>query len=136
MVTDNNGIVLEGDGLDLSCIGLILKAPEVNRIDTNTAMLMGHNAVRHRVMGDVARVSTAAKLKAMQSVIEDGMRDDVSSMSMGLVCAPGVFAKIDEVVALTKTAAARGGIYNTRLRDEGNFRIGLVDTMKEALNIG
>ncbi|KAB1128562.1 amidohydrolase family protein, partial [Escherichia coli] len=100
VVIGNDGIVLEGDGPDLDRIGPTLKALEANRIGTNVAMLVGHNAVRHRVMGDVARVPTAAELKAMQGVREDGMRDGAFGMSTGLVYTPGVFAKTDEVVAL------------------------------------
>ncbi|MDF6753459.1 D-aminoacylase, partial [Escherichia coli] len=100
------------------------------------AMLVGHNAVRHSVMGDVARVPTAEELKAMQGVMEDGMRDGAFGMSTGLVYTPGVFAKTDEVAALAKTVAAHGGIYDTHLRDEGNFRTGLVNAVKEALDIG
>ncbi|KHL06425.1 UNVERIFIED_CONTAM: amidohydrolase, partial [Mumia flava] len=136
VVIGNDGIVLEGDGPDLDRIGPTLKALEANRIGTNVAMLVGHNAVRHRVMGDVARVPTAEELKAMQGVMEDGMRDGAFGMSTGLVYTPGVFAKTDEVVALAKTVAARGGIYDTHLRDEGNFRTGLVNAVKEALDIG
>jgi len=136
VVIGNDGIVLEADGPDLDRIGPTLKALEANRIGTNVAMLVGHNAVRHRVMGDVDRAPTADELKAMQSLMEDGMRDGAFGMSTGLVYTPGVFAKTDEVVALAKTVAARGGIYDTHLRDEGNFRTGLVNAVKEALDIG
>lgn len=55
VVIGNDGIVLEADGPDLDRIGPTLKALDANRIGTNVAMLVGHNAVRHRVMGDVAR---------------------------------------------------------------------------------
>ncbi|MEF9482611.1 amidohydrolase family protein [Ralstonia sp. 1B3] len=87
VVIGNDGIVLEGDGPDLDRIGPTLKALDANRIGTNVAMLVGHNAVRHRVMGDVARAPTADELKAMQTLMEDGMRDGAFGMSTGLVYA-------------------------------------------------
>ncbi|MFG3757265.1 hypothetical protein ACGE32_33510, partial [Klebsiella pneumoniae] len=83
VVIGNDGIVLEADGPDLDRIGPTLKALEANRIGTNVAMLVGHNAVRHRVMGDVDRAPTADELKAMQGLMEDGMRDGAFGMSTG-----------------------------------------------------
>ena len=40
-------------------------------------------------------------------------------MSTGLIYLPGVFAKTDELVALSKTVAAHGGIYASHMRSEG-----------------
>src|SRR4029453_19114732 len=50
--------------------------------------------------------------------------------------APQSFAKTDEVVALAKEAARRGGVYDTHQRDEGSYSIGLMNSVKEVLQIG
>src|SRR6185436_5475371 len=42
----------------------------------------------------------------------------------------------DEVVALAREAAIRGGIYDTHQRDESSYGIGLLDSTREAIDIG
>ncbi len=42
----------------------------------------------------------------------------------------------DEVIALAKTVAQNNGIYDTHLRDESTFTIGLVPAILEAIDIG
>jgi N-acyl-D-aspartate/D-glutamate deacylase len=136
VVIGNDGIVLETDGPDMDRIGATLGRLESLGLGTNVAMLVGHNAVRHRVMGSVDRAPTAQELDAMKQLVDQGMREGALGLSTGLVYTPGVFAKTDEVVELAKVAAARGGIYDTHMRDEGNFRTGLIASVKETLAIG
>lgn len=136
VVIGNDGVVLETDGADLDRIGSTLNTLEKNGIGTNVAMLIGHNAVRHRVMGDVDRVPTAVELGHMKALMHVGMLEGAYGMSTGLVYTPGVFAKTDEVVALAKVVADEGGIYDTHMRDEGNFKTGLLNSVDETLQIG
>src|SRR5262249_42464108 len=56
--------------------------------------------------------------------------------STGLFYAPQSFARTDEVVALAREAAIRGGIYDTHQRDESSYGIGLLDSTREAIDIG
>ncbi len=136
VVIGNDGIVLETDGADLDRIGSTLDALAQNGIGTNVAMLIGHNAVRHRVMGDVDRAPTEVELEQMKELMRVGMQEGAYGLSTGLVYTPGVFAKTDEVVALAKVVAERGGVYDTHMRDEGNFRTGLLNAVEETLQIG
>ena len=47
-----------------------------------------------------------------------------------------VSPKTDEVIALAKEAAKRGGIYDTHTRDYGSFTVGYANSYKEALDVG
>lgn len=99
----------------------------------NVAYLVGHNAIRERVMGLANRAPTAAELTRMQALVEEGMRDGAFGISTGLRYIPGFYSRTDEVIALSKVAAARGGIYTSHLREEG---LGLFDGVGEAIRIG
>ena len=57
-------------------------------------------------------------------------------MSTGLYYAPGSFAKTEEVIELARAAAERGGIYDTHMRDEDSYSIGLLDSIQETIRIG
>ena len=51
----------------------------------------------------------------------------------GLYYAPGSFASTGEVVELAKVAASYGGIYDTHMRDESSYNVGLVGAVEEAI---
>jgi N-acyl-D-amino-acid deacylase len=57
-------------------------------------------------------------------------------LSTGLFYAPQSFAKTEEVAALAREAGARGGLYDSHLRDESSYSIGLAAAVEEALSIG
>jgi N-acyl-D-amino-acid deacylase len=99
----------------------------------NVAYLVGHNAVRREVMGTVSRAPSADELRRMESMVSDAMDNGAFGLSTGLRYVPGYYARTDEVVALAKVAAAKGGIYTSHLREEG---LGIFDGVGEALEIG
>ena len=57
-------------------------------------------------------------------------------LSTGLFYAPQSFAATDEVVALAREAGARGGIYDSHIRDKSCYSIGLAAAVDEAIAIG
>jgi dihydroorotase/N-acyl-D-amino-acid deacylase len=66
-------------------------------------------------------------------MVGDAMREGAFGLSTGLFYLPGTFAKLDEVVALSRVAASYGGIYTSHLREEG---LGLLRGVGEAIEIG
>src|SRR3546814_1428963 len=69
-------------------------------------------------------------------LVDKAMCDGALGLSTGLFYAPQSFAKRGEVVALAKAAAAKGGIYDSPLRDESSYTIGLTAAVDDALSIG
>jgi len=110
-----------------------MEAREKQGIGGNVAYLVGHNSIKQRVMGTVSRAPTAAELDSMKALVAEGMRDGAFGISTGLRYLPGNFSKIDEVIELSKVAAASGGIYTSHLREEG---LGLFEGVGEAITIG
>ncbi len=114
-------------------LGPYLDSAEVLGVGMNVAFLAGHNSIRREVIGLDDRAPTAAELEAMKAHVAEAMDDGAFGLSTGLRYIPGAFSDIDEVVALSEVAAARGGIYTSHLRDEGRE---LMEGVGEALEIG
>ncbi|UTW53978.1 amidohydrolase family protein [Kordiimonas sp. SCSIO 12610] len=109
---------------------------EARGMGTNLAILVGHGAIRRAVMGDDDRAPKDAELAAMKAMIKQAMEEGALGLSTGLYYAPGSFAETDEVIELAKVAANYGGIYESHIRDESTYSIGLLGAVKETLKIG
>lgn len=102
----------------------------------NFASYVGLGAVRQKVIGAADRAPSAAELARMNALVSDAMCAGALGLSTGLFYAPQSFAKRDEVVSLARSAAQRGGIYDSHIRDESSYTIGLAGAIDEALDIG
>lgn len=105
-------------------------------IGTNVALYIGHGAVRRAVMGRVNRVPSNDELKQMKQLVENAMQAGALGLSTGLYYVPGNYATTDEVVALAKVAAKYNGVYDSHIRDESSYSIGLLDAVQEVITIG
>ena len=103
---------------------------------TNIAAYVGLGPVRSRVLGQDARAPDAGELVRMRTLVADAMCEGAFGLSAGLFYAPQSFASIEEVVALAREAAVRGGVYDTHQRDESSYSLGLMGSVEEALEIG
>jgi N-acyl-D-aspartate/D-glutamate deacylase len=105
-------------------------------IGTNAALFIGEGSVRQKVMGMSSAPPTPAQLDSMRALVARGMEAGALGMSTGLYYAPGSYASTDEVIALARVAARDHGIYDTHLRDESSYTIGLLGAVREAIRIG
>ena len=116
--------------------GGVSSAKSERETGINFASYVGFGDVRRRVIGEADRAPTVRELTQMASLVTDAMCQGALGLSTGLFYAPQSFAKSDEVVTLARAAAAKGGIYDTHLRDESSYTIGLHKAIEEALRIG
>ncbi len=107
-----------------------------NEIGTNVVQLVGHGTIRKEVMGNSDELATEQDIVKMQNLIQQEMDAGAFGISTGLFYAPGSYSNTDEVIALAKTVAKNNGIYDTHLRDESSFTIGLIPAIEEAIEIG
>ncbi len=105
-------------------------------IGTNAVPMVGFGAVRSRVMGQAARAPDARELGAMKALVASAMCEGATGFSTGLFYVPQSFSRTEEVIALAREAAIRGGIYDTHQRDESSYSIGLMGSLREAIRIG
>ncbi len=101
----------------------------------NFATYVGFGAIRSAIVGNGDRAPTETELARMESLVAQAMCQGALGLSTGLFYAPQSFAKRDEVVALARVAAARGGIYDSHIRDEASYTIGLMGAVDETLAI-
>ncbi|QYH39369.1 D-aminoacylase [Algoriphagus sp. NBT04N3] len=98
----------------------------------NLAYLIGHNTIRREVMGNVDQAPTLSQMDSMKNYVEMAMKEGAFGISTGLKYLPGTFAKVDEIISLSKVASSYQGIYTSHLREEG---LGLIDAVQEAILI-
>jgi len=108
---------------------------EKQGMGVNVGLVVGHGTIRKLAMGMDDSVPDTNTLKKMETFTAKAMEEGALGLSTGLFYAPGSYAKTDEVIALAKIAAQYGGIYDTHLRDESSYNIGLVEAVKEAITI-
>ena len=105
-------------------------------IGTNGALFVGHGSVRQAVLGSSDAAPSEEQLTRMRGLVSDAMRAGAVGLSSGLYYAPGSFATTEEVIALAAVAGQAGGIYDTHMRDESSYTIGLLGSIRESIRIG
>ncbi|MEO1044068.1 MAG: amidohydrolase family protein [Pseudomonadota bacterium] len=103
---------------------------------TNMAFMVGFGPVRRELLAETNRAPTPDELAQMQGFVARGMCEGAVGFSTGLYYTPQNFAQTDEVVALASVAGGLGGIYDSHIRDESSYNIGLHAAVEEALHIG
>ena len=104
-------------------------------IGVNVAQLVPHGAVRRAVLGMQAREATPEELDRMRGLVRQGMEEGAFGLSSGLYYSPGSYAPTGEVVALARVTADFGGVYQSHIRDESDYTIGVVAAVDEVIEI-
>jgi N-acyl-D-amino-acid deacylase len=122
---------------------------EQNRIGPNTMLLVGHGAVRSRVMGqDTRRPATPAEVTAMRALVRQALEGGAVGLSAGLEYEPGRWSTTNELVELARELPAFAGVYISHERSEGSDPLWyvpsqdgpgpptLLDAVRETIEIG
>ncbi|MDB4876671.1 MAG: N-acyl-D-amino-acid deacylase [Gemmatimonadetes bacterium] len=129
-------VITNNDGGGPVNIGAQLAEWTNNGIGTNAAVYIGQGSVRGAVLGMSDGAPTAAQLDSMRAIVARGMDQGAIGMSTGLYYAPGSYAPTEEVIALAKVAAGKNGIYDSHIRDESSYTVGLIGAINEVIRIG
>jgi len=105
-------------------------------IGTNVVQLIGHHEILKAVIGNSDVEPSAEDIVKMQELLQKEMDAGAFGMSTGLYYAPGSYTSTEEIIALAKIVAKNDGIYDTHLRDENAYNIGLIPAIEEAIEIG
>lgn len=84
----------------------------------NVAALVGHSALRLKVMDDITRKASESEIEAMRALAEEAMDEGACGFSTGLFYPTNAAADADEVGRIAARFAELGGIYATHMRDE------------------
>src|SRR5205823_8277821 len=129
-------VITGNDGGSVINVGDTLRKWDEQGIGTNGVLLAGFGTIRGRVLGQSDAQPTAEQLEQEKALVARAMDEGAFGMSTGLYYAPQSYAKTEEVIELSKVAAARGGVYDTHMRDENSYSIGLLGAIKETIRIG
>jgi N-acyl-D-amino-acid deacylase len=124
------------DGDSPADTGATLATWEQQGIGTNAVLFIGQGTVRHEVMGMSDAAPTQEQIEKMKALVDKAMRDGAIGISTGLYYAPGSYSSTEEVIELSRVAAQYGGIYDTHMRDESSYTIGLLGSVRETIRIG
>lgn len=129
-------VITGNDGDGPVKVAELLEKWEQQGIGINAGLLVGHGTIRREVMGSGDAEPSNDQLLQMKKLVSQAMSEGAFGMSTGLFYAPGSFAKTEEVIELAKSVAEKGGIYDTHMRDEGSYSIGLLGSVRETIRIG
>ena len=124
------------DGGGPSDTKLTLDELNKNGIGTNTALFVGQGNVRQSVMQMRDDAPTDGEMEQMKALVAKAMSEGALGLSTGLYYAPGSYSSTEEVAELAKMVAPYDGIYESHIRDESTYNIGLLGAVKEVIDIG
>src|SRR5262249_43985843 len=116
-------------------------------IGNNVALMVGHGTVRERVMQQRStQPATDADIRAMQQLVEQGMKEGAFGLSTGLEYIPGRYSEPREVVELCSVGRPLGGFYISHEGSEGKDpmwktasdptpSVDLLEAVEETINI-
>ena len=93
----------------------------------NTVQFVGHNTLRSSVVGYAGRAADEDELRRMVARLDVALDQGAWGLTTGLIYQPGKYATSEEVVRLAKAAAAKGGLYATHMRSEGDRILEAID---------
>lgn len=123
------------DGGGAIDVGAVLASAQARPVGINYATYTGFGTIREHVIGQAKRAPTPAELAQMKTLVATAMCHGAIGLSTGLFYAPQSFSKTDEVVALAAEAGKRGGFYDSHIRDESSYTVGLLAAIDEEIEI-
>jgi N-acyl-D-amino-acid deacylase len=104
-------------------------------LGVNVAQFVPHGSVRGAVIGSEDRLATPAELDRMRGMVRAGMEAGGWGLSSGPFYAPGSYSDTHELVELAKAVAPFGGAYQSHVRDESDYTIGVVAALDEVITV-
>jgi N-acyl-D-aspartate/D-glutamate deacylase len=117
--------------------GEFLEVLQSPGLGTNVIPLVGHGAIRSRVIGFEARRAESREIGTMVEEVERAMEEGAFGLSSGLEYSPGAGADEEELVSLCGAVAKCGGIYTTHVRNrDERYRSGFSEAFRVAERSG
>lgn len=123
----------QGPARDGKNVGDYLNEMSEEKLGLNFATLVGHGTIRSLVIGQEGREPTSAELQKMRALVDEAVQGGAFGLSTGLEYTPGSFAKIPELIELSRALKPYDLPYASHMRNEDNF---LLEAVEEALTIG
>ena len=126
-----NGILCGDNCWGWSSASDYLASASQSKVAT-VASLVGHGSLRIKVAGNTSRALTSRELDTMSRLLDEALQEGAAGFSSGLMYAPGSGASPQELTALCRVVARRGGVYATHMR---SYSAGLLEAVEEQISI-
>ncbi len=126
-----NGILCGDDRWGWASASEYLESAAKSRVATAVS-LAGHGSLRIRVAGNTTRALTGREMDSMRGLLQDALEQGAAGFSSGLMYAPGSGASPEELIALCRVVARRGGVYATHMR---SYSASLMQAVEEQIAI-
>ena len=113
-------------------LGEYLQYLEDKGVSTNVASFVGNGTLRSHVIGFDNRPATDDEMEAMKALTQQAMEEGAVGISSSLLYAPSMYADTQELIELSKVAAAHDGLYISHIRNEGDY---LLESLDELIQI-
>jgi len=110
-----------------------LQAMVERGVSPNIGSFVGGGTLREYVMGMEMRTPDPSELRDMQRLAAECMEQGALGVAYALIYPPEAYSETEEIVHVCREVAARGGIYATHMRSEGDA---LEAALAEAFDIG
>jgi N-acyl-D-amino-acid deacylase len=102
---------------------------EIDRLPpaANIASMVGLGTVRAAVVGHADRPASKEEIERMRAIVARALSDGACGVSTGLEYTPGAFASLNELVEVTRPAAAHRVVYSTHMRNEDDRLLEAID---------
>ncbi|MFX1358205.1 MAG: amidohydrolase family protein [Promethearchaeota archaeon] len=118
---------------DWNSFGEYLQKLDSNRYPANIVPVVGFENIR--IAGGPGfenRPPLEEEFQKMEEYIIEAMKAGAFGMSTGLIYAPQVYAKTEEIIRCAKVITNYNGLYFSHIRDEGNY---VLEAIKEVIEI-
>jgi dihydroorotase/N-acyl-D-amino-acid deacylase len=126
-----NGILYGNSSWGWNSASDYLASASKSKVAT-VASLVGHGSLRIKVAGNTSRALTSQELDTMAGLLDDALQEGAAGFSSGLMYAPGSGASPQELMALCRVVARRGGVYATHMR---SYSDKLVEAVEEQISV-
>lgn len=104
-------------------------------LGVNVGQMVGHGSLRQAVIGMEDRLATDQDLEEMKKLLRAGMEEGAWGFSAGPFYTPGSYSDTREHVELAKVAAEYGVPYQSHIRDEADYTVGVIAAVEEVITV-
>ncbi len=104
-------------------------------LGVNVGQMVGHGSLREAVIGMEDRLASDAELEEMKRLLRAGMEEGAWGFSAGPFYTPGSYSDTREHVELAKVAAEYGVPYQSHIRDEADYTVGVIAGVEEIITV-
>jgi len=104
-------------------------------LGVNVGQMVGHGSLRQAVIGMEDRLATPQELEEMKELLRAGLEAGAWGFSAGPFYTPGSYSDTKEHVELGKVAADFGVPYQSHIRDEADYTVGVIAAVEEVITV-